>query len=332
MNKDNIKSNFESLKESFKPIASVIKEKFIQKGLVGIDGTDQPVNTRPIIGIMTQPRNETHNYIMAAYIKFAEQAGARVVPIHWTDSDETILDLVGKINGVILPGGGTNLQNEDGSLTEYSRKGKIIMDKVKDMNDQGIYYPLWAVCLGFQEITVIEAPYQDVLKTNFFDSYNVANNVTFTASFDDSKLYRKMPQDLVNAIQRENITFNSHHDGVLPETYQNFQELKEYYLIAVAYDNKGVEYAATIEHKRYPIYGVQYHPEKNAFIWSPKLVVPHSPTAVELEQYYSNFFVGEAKKNMNHFESDDESFPLMIENAKVELTTTESQDIYVFDH
>ena len=31
---------------------------------------------RPIIGIWTQPINSTHDYIVAAYVKFAEMAGA----------------------------------------------------------------------------------------------------------------------------------------------------------------------------------------------------------------------------------------------------------------
>lgn len=327
-----MKANLNSLTDKLSPIKSVIKEKLTKSVVKNDDGIDQTINERPIIGIMTQPRNSTHNYIMAAYIKFVEQAGARVVPIHHTDTDEQILDLITKINGVIFPGGGTELNNEDGSLTEYSRKGKIIMDKIKELNDQGIYYPIWAICLGFQEVTVIEAPYKDVLLHQYFDSYNVANNVTFVSDLSKSRLYKNIPQNILNAIQKENITFNSHHDGVLPGTYSKYPALQDYMVLAVSYDNKKVEYAATIEHKKYPIYAHQYHPEKNAFIWVESLVVPHTMNAIALEQYYANFFVNEAKKNMNSFASDEEAFPFLIENATVELTKTESQDIYLFDH
>jgi gamma-glutamyl hydrolase len=281
---------------------------------------------------MTQPINETHNYIMAAYIKFIEQAGARVVPIHHTSSDEEILDLVTKINGVLFPGGSTDVDNEDGSLTEYSRKGKLIIDKAKEMNDNGIHFPIWGVCLGFQEITVIEAPFKNVLLHKVFDSYNVANNVTFVSNLEKSQMYRNMPQHLLNAMQKENITMNTHHDGVIPETFQKYDALKEYNVLAVSYDQKGVEYVATIEHKKYPIFAHQYHPEKNAYIWATGLVVPHSQNAIALTQYYSNFFVTEAKKNKNAFPSEEEAFKLLIENDKVLLTTGESQDIYLFDH
>lgn len=249
LSRETINTRIKDFADSISPLASIIKEKLANGMEITGDRTDQPLNERPVIGILTQPRNATHNYIMAAYIKFVEQAGARVVPIHHTDSDEQILTLLSQINGVVFPGGGTDLNNEDGSLTEYSRKGKVILDRVKEMNDQGIYFPVWAICLGFQQVTVIEAPFQNVLLHNSFDSYNYANNVTFIEDLSKSKMYRDMPQHLVNAIQKENITFNSHHDGVYPETYSKFPGLQDYYVLAVSYDNKGVRYTATIEHK-----------------------------------------------------------------------------------
>jgi len=289
------------------------------------------VNERPTIGIITQvKKNEDYNYIMAAYVKFVEQSGSRVVPINPADSDEHILDLMSKINGVIYPGGGTPLIDEDG-LTEYSKKGKLILDKAKEMNDEGIHFPVWAICLGIQEVALIEAPYQDVLLSGYFDSYNYANNVTFVSNLAKSKMFSHMPQHLINALKKENITFNSHHDGVVPQTFEKYDSLKEYNVLAVSYDNDGVEYVASIEHKRYPIFAHQYHPEKNAFIWKESLVVPHTQNAIELQQYYANFFIGEAKKNTNKFDSEEELISLLVENASVLFTTGESQDIYVFE-
>lgn len=289
------------------------------------------MNSRPLIGIITQPKNETYDYIMAAYVKFVELGGARAVPVNWRQSDAELEELTSKLNGILMPGGSANLVNEDGSLSEYSRKGKVIVDKAKALNDEGIYFPVWAVCMGFQELTVIEAPFPDTLLSGKFDSYNVANNVTLVSDLSKSKMFQSMPQHLINAIRTENITFNSHHDGIIPETYAKYDSLKDYQLIGVAYDNKGVEYVSIVEHKKYPIFGHQYHPEKTIFIFNPDLVVPHSLNAIELSQYYSNFFVFEAKKNFNHFENYEEEFKHMIENVSVELTRGEVMDIYLFD-
>ena len=59
------------------------------------------INERPIIGIWTQPRNNTYDYIVAAYVKFAEMGGARVIPLMYNDTDENLIDLASQINGVI---------------------------------------------------------------------------------------------------------------------------------------------------------------------------------------------------------------------------------------
>lgn len=45
----------------------------------------------------------------------------------------------------------------------------------------------------------------------------------------------------------------------------------------------------------YPIYGTQWHPEKNAFEWS-KPYIPHSPSAVKTTFQMADFFVSEGMK------------------------------------
>ena len=309
--------------DEFNEISSFIKDKIERTNIY---------NERPIIGIWTQPRNATTGYIVAAYVKFVEMAGARVIPLNCNDTDENLINLVTQINGVIYPGGETILLNDDGSYTDYARKGKLVLDKIKEMNDKGIYYPVWGICLGFQEITVIEAPYPDVFQRYKFNSSNVANNVTFVEGIAESKMYRNLPKYLLDALQTENITYNHHHDGVYPEVYKKFPELQQYYVLAVSYDNKDVKYTASIEHKKYPFYGHQYHPEKTAFIWGKKLVIPKYQKAQELMQYYSNFFVNEARKNMNHFRDEKEERANLIQNFKIEFTKSSYDDIYVFPY
>ena len=288
------------------------------------------LNERPIIGIWTQPRNQTYDYMMASYVKFAEMAGARVVPLMYNDTDENLIKIVSQINGVIYPGGAVNLINKNGTLTEYSRKGKVVLDKIKEMNDQGIHFPVFGIWLGMEEIAVIEATYPDVLEMFKFDADDVANNVTFSEDLPNSKLYRNMPADLLLAMQNENITYNHHINGIFPKTFTKYPALREYLMLAVAYDEKGLEYAATYEHKKYPIYAFQYHPEKNGFIWKSDLKVPHSQNAIDLMQFYANYFVGEARMNHNKFNDGKEERRRLIQNYPIEFTHSSSEDIYIF--
>ena len=45
----------------------------------------------------------------------------------------------------------------------------------------------------------------------------------------------------------------------------------------------------------YPIYGTQWHPEKNAFFWNPRFVINHSKRAVKAAEYFARFFVNEGE-------------------------------------
>ena len=47
--------------------------------------------------------------------------------------------------------------------------------------------------------------------------------------------------------------------------------------------------------KMYPIYGTQWHPEKNAFEWAPDQAINHSDHAVLIAQRAANFFVNEGE-------------------------------------
>ncbi|KDR20014.1 Gamma-glutamyl hydrolase [Zootermopsis nevadensis] len=57
--------------------------------------------------------------------------------------------------------------------------------------------------------------------------------------------------------------------------------------------HNGSEFISSFEHKKYPFYGVQFHPEKNAFEWKIESI-PHSADAILVEQFYGNFLVNEA--------------------------------------
>lgn len=86
--------------------------------------TDYDLNPQPIIGILSQPLSSdladdprfegTDSYMMAAYVKFMEAAGARVIPLIWNEPKEVTMDKLSKINGVLFPGG-------DGDYLEYGR-------------------------------------------------------------------------------------------------------------------------------------------------------------------------------------------------------------------
>ena len=89
------------------------------------------VNQTPVIGILSQQNPyefsederflSTDSYMMAAYVKYLEQAGARVVPLIMGEPEEVTMDKLSKLNGVFFPGG-------NGDYIDWGRK---IFDRVK---------------------------------------------------------------------------------------------------------------------------------------------------------------------------------------------------------
>lgn len=69
-----------------------------------------------------------------------------------------------------------------------------------------------------------------------------------------------------------------------------------------------------MEHKRYPFFGSQFHPEKNSFEWYTNQNLPHSKNAIKTSQYFGNFFVDECRKSSHKFPSISDEYNHLIEN------------------
>ncbi|CAF0969400.1 unnamed protein product [Rotaria sp. Silwood1] len=111
-------------------------------------------NTRPIIGILTQPTptlwmkpNRT-TYIAASYVKYIEATGAQVVPIRMYQSIDYYFHLFNSLNGVLFPGG---------DLTDeyYSVAKLFYMWSLKDFDEIQKSFPLWGTCLGFEVLLML---------------------------------------------------------------------------------------------------------------------------------------------------------------------------------
>ncbi|KAH9723301.1 gamma-glutamyl hydrolase 2 [Citrus sinensis] len=89
---------------------------------------DPSLNYRPVIGILSHPgdgasgrlSNATNaSYIAASYVKFVESGGARVIPLIFNEPEE------------------------------------ILFEKILEKNDAGDHFPVYAICLGFELLSMI---------------------------------------------------------------------------------------------------------------------------------------------------------------------------------
>lgn len=90
--------------------------------------------------------------------------------------------------------------------------------------------------------------------------------------------------------------------------------------MSVNNDWNDFEFISTIEHRFYPFYGVQFHPEKNLYEWVRNKNISHTEHAITASQYFSQFFVNEARKNDNQFSNSKTEDQHVIYNFEASFT------------
>jgi len=274
--------------------------------LVAVGG----LNLRPILGVVTQPTDDLKNrtsYVAASYVKYLEEAGARVVAVRFDASDAELDTLMKGLNGLLFPGGGSSLD----LTSPFFEKASYLFNAAIKLNDNGVYFPMWGTCLGFQFLSIMGAGADESVLTGPFDSEDYPIPLNFTSAAKGSYMLSTLPPDIFNALSVQNITQNEHQFGVTPEAYSSHPKLSAFFnVLATNVDRKGKEFVSLVEGKKYPVYASQFHPEKNNFEWGAQEEnpIPHSLIAVRMSQFFADFMVDEARNNNQNFGKDENDF------------------------
>ncbi|XP_031222375.1 gamma-glutamyl hydrolase isoform X1 [Mastomys coucha] len=264
---------------------------------------------RPIIGIIMQEcyGNMTKlgkYYIAASYVKFIESAGARVVPVRLDLSDADYERLFRSINGVLFPGGGASLTHSG-----YSRVAKIFFNKAIESYDNGDHFPVWGTCLGFEELSILVSGDNLLTYTNTKSEKLPLN---FTPGARQSRMFQNFPTELLNSLAVENLTANFHKWSLSVKNFTENEKLKKFFNILTTNTDGNTEFISSMEGFKYPVYAVQWHPEKAPFEWKRLHGISHAPNAVKTSFYLAEFFISEARKNNHHFEDTREETASLI--------------------
>lgn len=270
------------------------------------------LNDRPIIGILSQPGDpapDGMSYIAASYIKWVEAAGARVIPIMYDLTDDEIRERFNVINGLLIPGGGAKL--EPGH--RFYDTADLLVGLAIEANDAGDYFPVHGTCLGMETLSIIFSKNYTLLTK--FNAEDAPAPLFYTDEATNSHFIKSLPADVVYNLQNYPIAMENHMNGLSMVSYQENRPLRDFFkVLSLSLDKDGAPYVSTMEAHQYPITAVQWHPEKNAFEWSPELHIPHSPDAVRMCQEIANFFVSEARRNLHAAKEEADEDDLLIYN------------------
>ncbi|KAH8354050.1 hypothetical protein KR067_011265 [Drosophila pandora] len=269
-----------------------------------------------------------HSYIAASYVKYLEASGAHVVPI-WIGRDRGYYQrMLGQLNGILFPGGAVfidedDIKNHPNVTNDCVASAEIIYQLVSERNhlarrqdDAGGYFPLWGTCLGFQLILIHACQLQKV-RTDCANM-RTAMPVHLTGDYRNSQLFGKLPETMAERMGKEPFACHQHRYCITRDSLESCDLINNWHPLATQKDPSGLEFITIIEHRRFPIFGCQFHPERAAFeqLFASKDLcqLGHSQLAIELAQNMATQFVNACRRNKNRFSSGQEKAKHLIWN------------------
>lgn len=222
------------------------------------------------------------------------------MPIRFYVSDDELKRLFHSVNGIIFPGGLTDLYLDD----PYVAAATKLYTWAAASNDAGTPFPIWGTCLGHQllQIIVTGAHFEDLLVKT--DAVSQPSTLNLTAAAKASRLFGDLYEERPTLVQKLgdpawNIAMENHEFGLPTDHFfardTPYPQLaQEFEVLSTSVDRGGVEYVSTIEHKRYPFWGVQWHPEKPPFEFSDR-TIPKSHAAMSVSHYLADQFLDAAR-------------------------------------
>ncbi|XP_050001145.1 gamma-glutamyl hydrolase [Alexandromys fortis] len=286
---------------------------------------------KPIIGVLMQKcrtkemKNLGKYYIAASYVKYLESAGARVVPIRLDLPLTQYTELFRSINGILFPGGSASI-----SQSEYSNTARIFFNKAIESYDDGDYFPVWGTCLGFEELAFLVSGENLLTLTN---TVSVPLPLNFTEGALQGRMFQNFPAELLVSLALEPLTANFHKWSLSVKNFTKNEKLKKVFNILTTNTDGNIEFISSMEGFTYPIYAVQWHPEKAPYEWKDLGGISHAPNAVKTAFYLADFLVSEARKNNQRYENEFEEMKSLIYQFSPVYTGNISsfQQCYMFD-
>ena len=103
-------------------------------------------------------------------------------------------------------------------------------------------------------------------------------------------------------MENEPVFYNNHNWGIDLKDFKDDKELAAVYEpLLTSIDDTGKVFVGAMESKKYPFFGVLYHPEKPWTSFIEGYNFNHSWNSNQVNIKHADFFVAQARKNANQF-------------------------------
>lgn len=156
--------------------------------------------------------------------------------------------------------------------------------------------------------------------TGSYDSDDENYNLEFLVDPSTTRMFSPLGDD-AQIYAKKNITYNHHTFGIKPDLFKTDTKLAAMFTpTSVSYDNNGKAFVASMESKKYPFFGTQFHPEKQQFSYYPSVKIEHDPTSIFYNRYFGDFFVNQCRMNKQKFKNYAEEQSRITENFTTIVT------------
>lgn len=191
-------------------------------------------------------------------------SGAQVVPIYAFSNQSDIETLLRKVNGVLFTGGAG--EDEIHIDNRWVKNANFILQFAIAENKKGNVFPVWGTCLGLELLSYLTSGFSEAILQPIKGSEHMLNVLKFiekSVLFDD--LNENLRSKLTSA---PGILYFNHEDGLKLTSFRENRLMLNFWRVAATTTSpEGDTFVSAMEAKDYPIFAVQFHPEKNLYEW-----------------------------------------------------------------